>query len=99
MQKGLQWICDNQLQKESQYECRKAYNGYVNDIVANDNSKKPYSFIKGKCESSGIAPLKKDGIAHIDPRIKATYLNNQFSSVFSEENSINLPSIGKSLFP
>ena len=89
-----------QLQKESQYECRKAYNGYVNDIVTNDNSKKLYSFIKGKkCESSGIAPLKKDGIAHSDPRIKATILNNQFSSVFSEENPTNLPSMGKSLFP
>ena len=82
--------------KESQYECRKAYNGYVNDIVTNDNSKKLYSFIKGKkCESSGIAPLKKDGIAHSDPRIKATILNNQFSSVFSEENPTNLPSMGE----
>ena len=55
--------------------------------------------LKGKCESCGIAPLKKDGIAHSDPRIKVTILNNQFSSVFSEENSINLPSMGKSLFP
>ena len=72
----------------------------MNDIVTNDNSKKLYSFIKGKkCESSGIAPLKKDGIAHSDPRIKATILNNQFSSVFSEENPTNLPSMGKSLFP
>ena len=52
-----------------------------------------------KCESTGIVPLKKDGIAHNDPRIKATILNNQFSGVFSEENSINLPSMGKSLFP
>ena len=37
-----------QPQKESQFECRKAYNGYVNDIVTNDNFKKLYSFIKGK---------------------------------------------------
>ena len=56
--------------------------------------------LKGKkCENSGIAPLKKDGIAHSDPRIKTTILNNQFSSVFSEETSTNLPSMGKSLFP
>ena len=32
----------------------------MNGIVANDNSKKLYSFIKGKeCERTGIAPLKK----------------------------------------
>ena len=35
-----------QLQKESQYEYRKAYNEYVNDIVTNDNFKKLYSFIE-----------------------------------------------------
>ena len=71
-----------QLQKESQFECRKAYNGYVNDVVTSDNSKKLYSFIKGKrCDSSGIAPLKKNGIAHSDPKIKATILNEQFCSV------------------
>ena len=89
-----------QLQKESQFECRKAYNGYVNDVVTSDNSKKLYSFIKGKrCDSSGIAPLKKNGMAHSDPKIKATILNEQFCSVFTEDSSTNLPSMGDSPFP
>ena len=62
--------------------------------------KKLCSFIKGKrCDSSGIAPLKKNGIAHSDPKIKATILNEQFCSVFTEDSSTNLPSMGDSPFP
>ncbi|MCG7874753.1 MAG: hypothetical protein JAY78_00305 [Candidatus Thiodiazotropha taylori] len=90
-----------QLQKESQYECKKAYNGYVSDIVTSDqNSKKLYSFIKEKrCDSSGVSPLKKDGIAYSDPKVKATVLNEQFSSVFTEETSTDLPTMGESQYP
>ena len=90
-----------QLQKESQYECKKAYDSYVSDIVTSDkNSKKLYTFIKGKkCDSSGISPLRKDGIAHSDPRTKATILNEQFSSVFTEETSVDMPAMSGSRFP
>ena len=86
----LQWY--RQLQKESQYECKKAYDSYISDMVTSDkNSKKLYTLMKGKkCDSSGISPLRKDGIAHSDPRTKATILNEQFSSVFTEETSADM---------
>ena len=91
----------NKFQKEFQYECKKAYNGYVNDIVTSDkNSKKLYTFVKGKrCESSGASPLKKDGIAHSDPKTKATILNDQFCGVFTEETTTDLPTMGRSQYP
>ena len=69
--------------------------------MTNDkNSKKLYTFIKGKkCDSSGISPLRKDGIAHSDPRTTATILNEQFSSVFTEETSVDMPAMSGSRFP
>ena len=72
-----------QLQKEPQYECKKAYDSYVGDIVTSDkNSKKLYTFIKcKKCDSSG--GIHKGGITHSDPRTKATIMNEQFSSVIT----------------
>ena len=39
-------------------------------------------------------PLKKDVIAHSDPKMKATILNEQFS-----RSSQSRPSLGKSLYP
>ena len=50
------------IQKESQYECKKAYNGYmyVNDIVTSDkNSKKLYTSVKGKRSDSSGLPIEE----------------------------------------
>jgi hypothetical protein len=49
--------------------CVKRYNEYVNDIIMDENHKPKglWSFIKNK----RVAPLKKDGIAYIDARMKA----------------------------
>ncbi|KAH3876963.1 hypothetical protein DPMN_000816 [Dreissena polymorpha] len=59
------------------------------------NNKKLYSYVKCmKSDSSGAAPLKKDGTSHSDPSAKAEILNSQFSSVFTEEDVTNLPSMG-----
>ena len=69
-------------------------------MTSDKNSKKLYTFIKGKkCDSSGISPLRKDGIAHSDPRTTATILNEQFSSVFTEETSVDMPAMSGSRFP
>ncbi|MCG8035359.1 MAG: hypothetical protein JAZ03_24705 [Candidatus Thiodiazotropha taylori] len=89
------------LQKDVKHECRKAYNTYVSDTVSNDkNSKKLYSFIKTtRCDSSGVSPLKSDGIAYSDPKIKANLLNNQFSSSFTAEDHSHLPSMDGDPYP
>ena len=90
-----------ELQKETHMECRKAYNSYVKDIVTTDkNPKKLYSFINSRrCDSSGVSLLKKGGIAHSDPKVKASILNEQFSSVFTEEDLTSTPSMSGNPFP
>ena len=89
------------LQKESQYECRKAHNKYVQDLVSDDKgSKKLFSFVKSKrCDSSGVSALKSDGVAHSDPHLKASLLNRQFCSVFTKEDTTDLPTMKGNPFP
>ena len=91
----------HQLQKDTQYECRKAYNNYVKETVSEDRDpKKLYSFIKAKrCDSSGVAPLKSEGITYNDPKTKATLLNKQFCSVFTEKETSQLPSMDGDPYP
>ena len=53
--------------------------------------------MKGLCrDNSGIAPLKRDGLLHSDPKTKAELLNNKLSSVFTSEDKINMPELGQS---
>ena len=64
------------------------------------NSKKLYSFVKDKkCDSSGVAPLKKDGIPHSDASTKSEILNGQFSSAFTIEDTSSFPDLGTSDYP
>ncbi|KAH3876736.1 hypothetical protein DPMN_000586 [Dreissena polymorpha] len=50
------------LQKEQNYDCRKASHAYVSDMVT-ENPKKLYSFVKGKrMDGSEIYPLHADGM-------------------------------------
>ena len=89
------------LQKETQYECRKAHNKYVQDLVSDDKGgKKLFSFVKSKrCDSSGVSALKSDGVAHSDPHLKASLLNRQFCSVFTTEDTTDLPTMKGNPFP
>ena len=93
--KNSDWERYKQLKKESQKECRKAYPAHVNDLVSDDqtgNPKKLYSFIKSKkCDASGVAPLQSNGINHSDSIRKSNILNNQFTSVFTVEDTTTLP--------
>ena len=64
------------------------------------NSKKLYSFVKDKkCDSSGMALLKKDGIPHSDASTKSEILNGQFSSAFTIEDTSSFPDLGTSDYP
>jgi len=65
----------------------------MRDMVTK-NHKKLYSFIKGKrSDSTGISPLKYDGVTHNDPSKKATILNKQFTGVFTTEDTTNVPAM------
>ena len=64
------------------------------------NKKKLYSFVKSKkCDSSGVALLKKDGHTVENARGKAEALNSQFSSVYTKEDYSTLPDLAASSTP
>ena len=64
------------------------------------NSKKLYSFVKDKkCDSSGVASLKKDGIPHSDASTKSEILNGQFSSAFTIIDTSSFPDLGTRDYP
>ena len=48
-----------------------------------------------KKDNTGITVLKKDGRSATSPQQKAEMLNAQFSSVFTEEDTENLPQLDK----
>ena len=61
------------------------------------NRKKLYSFVKDKkCDSSGVALLKKDGTTHNDATTKSEILNGQFLSAFTTEDTRPFPDLGAS---
>ena len=79
-----------------QWGCRGAYSKYIISIIGNTDdplvqsscNKKYYSYVKSlRRDSSGVAPLKKDGIVYSDGMKKAEILNDQFSSVYTREDS------------
>ena len=94
------WVKYKTLKTQMKKACRTAHDEYVHDLVTEDHAKKLYTFIKSKkCDSSGVAPLKKDGITHVEAQAKAEILNEQFSSVFTQENNSPLPDLGDSPYP
>ena len=50
-----------------------------------------YGATRLRRDNSDIAPLKRDGLLHSDPKTKAELLNNKFSGVFTSEDKINMP--------
>ena len=52
-----------------------------------------------KKDASGTAPLKQDGVLISDAKGKANILNKQYASVFTEEDTGELPDLGPSPFP
>lgn len=66
----------------------------------NSNPKNFWSYIKSRrCDNVGTAPLMKDGILRSESKPKAEILNDQFASVFVEEDDQNLPDLGQSHHP
>ena len=50
-------------------------------------------------KSSGVSVLKTDGRSATSPQQKAEMLNAQFSSVFTEEDTENLPPVVEQTVP
>ena len=95
------WNRYKKLQAEAQRSTRKAYKGYMEDIVSQDlkeNSKRFWSFIKSKRqEASGVSALmNEDGYLQNDSSVKAEILTKQFQSVYTREDTDSIPEKGPS---
>ena len=79
-----------ELKKVVQYECRKAHDRYVADLLSPNSghaNKHFWTYIKGKRnEQCGVPSLVKNHQTFSDNVSKANILNNQFSSVFTTDN-------------
>jgi hypothetical protein len=90
------------MKHKVQRATRSAYWEYVNNIIVEDPecehpkaSKRFWSFIKGlQTDSSGVAPLKDNGVLIADAKGKAEILNKQYTSVFTREDTNQIPSKG-----
>jgi hypothetical protein len=69
-------------------------------IQEDAKSNKMWRYINSKrCDSVGVAPQKKNGVIYSDATAKATILEEQFSSVFTDEDATNMPNLEPSPHP
>jgi hypothetical protein len=98
--KQKDWRRFNDIKKEAQRLCKETYNSYVSNMLEDDNTNNPkrfWSFIKStRAESTGVAPLRKEGILCSNSNAKANILNDQLTSVFSHELPGEVPTKGGS---
>ena len=66
----------------------------LSESLEQENSKPLWRYIKSKRQDgNGVSPLKENGQLHSDSRRKAKILNNQFCSVFTSEDTTNIPKL------
>ena len=83
---------------------RSRHMTHVDEVICgdiNNNPKRFWTYLNSKRQDSqGVAPItKRDGILHSDTENKAEVLNEQFHSVYTEENLTSLPNKGRSPHP
>ena len=97
------WQRYKSLKKQMQFDCRRANQKHINDMICGDmanNPNKCWSYIKSKrCDNFGVASLFSDGKLHSDNISKTRFLDEQFSSVFTRANTSGLPNLGPSPRP
>ena len=87
------------LQKRgTQRNLRRARWSFINDKLLTSletkNSKPFWCYIKSQRQDRcGVSPLLHDGQLHSDSRRKAEILNQQFCSVFTDEDTTNMPKL------
>ncbi|XP_065901865.1 uncharacterized protein [Dysidea avara] len=88
------WATYQDLKRLSQRECCSAFNNYVSSFIDENNNvtKKLWSFIKNrKQDRTGISTLEHQGTTYTDSLSKANVLAEYFSSVFTQEDTTNVP--------
>ena len=89
----------HELRRVTHRATRKARREFINSFCF-DSCKKFWSFMKSlRTDSVGIPTLKSfNGSLESDNSVKASILNDQFKSVFTQEHDV-LPSLGNSKYP
>ena len=98
--KSKDWDRYREVKKQTRRQNRQAYQQYVSSFIQEDSSKNLWRYVKSrKFDTTGISALKKDGITYCESTAKADVLNEQFCSVFTEEDIANMPSFETSHHP
>ena len=93
------WEVFRQIRKDTFKMTRSAHRAYVREFCL-DSKKQFWSFVKSlKNDSTGIPALKNQGVLISDNTQKAELLNEQFSSVFTNEDLSSLPQALPCMFP
>ena len=98
--KEKHWRRYKYLQRRAQNSSRQTERTYLQKVVSEDIDKNPrrfWSYIKSrKQENEGVSSLiDKDGFLQSDSQKKSDALNNQFQSVYTREDTSNLPNKGR----
>ncbi|KAI8515811.1 hypothetical protein Bbelb_066240 [Branchiostoma belcheri] len=97
------WNKYKRVKKGVQKSIRQAHSKYVADILGEaivDKPKTFWSYIKGlRKDLVGVAPLKVGNTIISDSGKKAEVLSSQFKSVFTEEDTTDMPSLGQPCTP
>ena len=93
------WATFRTIRKKAQKDLDNAHYDYVNDVISEDGNKGLWRYLKGaRKDTCGVATLVKDFKVATQPNEKAEMLNEQFSSVFTREESSSVPDLGPSPF-
>ena len=92
------WAKYKLLKRETQRDLRRARWSFINDKLLTSletkNPKQFWRYIKSQRQDRcGVSPLLHDGQLHSDSRRKAEILNQQFCSVFTNEDTTNMPKL------
>ena len=87
-------LCKRQTQRAIRSARWSFLKNKLSESLEQKNSKPHWRYIKSKRQDgNGVSPLKENGQLHSDSRRKAEILNNQFCSVFTSEDTTNIPKI------
>ena len=100
---SLDWTIYHRMKKQVQYECRKAHEQYISELVNPESqciNKRFWTYIKNqRNDPSGVPPLNKDGSLILDDYAKANELNDYFTSVFTKEDTSQIPTMNCNSYP
>ena len=90
------WAAYTSLKTETLKATRKSRREHINDILQTGLEKGDsgpfWRYIRSqRQDNTGIAPLKAGGKLHPDSTSKAEILNTQFKSVFTQEDTSDIP--------